>query len=326
MIAQPTRNVDMEGNRFPGFGTTVETWTTDAMLVTHVGNLMRAWAARVDAACSRFRDDSDLSRANAAAGRPVAVDPVLLGAAEAAIAMADLSLGLYDPTVGGGVISAGYDRTFDSVETEGPGPVGPPRPGGVFSSVVVDREASTITIPAGYRLDLGGSAKGWAVDTALAAIQDHYISQDSAIGVCVSAGGDLAVAGRAPAGGWPVTIRERLDGGNGREALAGLRCGAIATSGATARRWGHGATAGHHIIDPRTGRPGSSRWRLVTVFSDSCLVADTAATAAWLLGDDAPDWLATLGLGARLVADDNRPVLVGDLGRWLDGPPREVAP
>jgi thiamine biosynthesis lipoprotein len=280
---------------------------------------MRAWVETVEAACSRFRDDSDISRANAAAGRPVRVSPTLLQATDAAVRMAELTGGVCDPTVGEAVINAGYDRTFEAILADGPGPEGPARAGGAWREVEIDPDATTITVPAGYRLDLGGSAKGWSVDTALATLARSILLENPAAGICISAGGDLGVAGRAPKKGWPVTVRERLEGEDeGTEVF--LARGAVATSGATARRWQRGEVAGHHVIDPRTGRPGRSRWRLVTVFSDSCLLSDVAATTAWLLDGEAKAWLRDQALGARLVDGNGDTTLVGDLGAWLTGP------
>jgi len=277
---------------------------------------MRAWVARVDAACSRFRDDSDLSRVNAQPGVPVTVSAELVSAVTAALAMADATDGLYDPTVGQAVIAAGYDRTFEAVAGSGPGPLLEGRPGGGWRDVVVNAPASTVTVPRGFRLDLGGSAKGWTVDAAIQGIAEAGVAGGA--GVCVSAGGDLAVSGTAPDGGWPVTIRERVEGpAESGERSVRLGRGAMATSGVTYRRWEQGEQEAHHIIDPRTGRPGASRWATVTVFGDSCLVVDTSATAAWLLDGDAVDWLEAAGLGGRLVDTNGGEVLAGDLGRWL---------
>ena len=91
------------------------------------------------------------------------------------------------------------------------------------------------------------------------------------------------------------------------------------SSGPTARAWNHGATAGHHLIDPRTGRPGESGWTLVSVIGDSCLVADAVAKAAWLLDGDAPDWIEDHGIAARLVHRDGYEVVVGEIERWVTG-------
>jgi thiamine biosynthesis lipoprotein len=307
------------GESFHGFGTSIGIWTTEPALLSRLGPWLKTWVERVEAACSRFSPASDLSRANDAAGRPVRVSIELLSAFQAAASMADVTEGLYDPAVGIAVIEAGYDRTFEAVAAEGPGPRGPGQLGGGWRRVEVDEEASTIMVPEGYRLDLGGSAKGWAVDVALEGLRSSLLADYPDAGVCISAGGDIAVAGVSPAGGWPVIVSERLDRSiASSEGYIKLARGAIATSGATARSWSDGRVPGHHIIDPRTGVPGTSRWALVSIFADSCLVADTIATAVWLLDGDAPERLESWGLGARLVDRDGRETLVGDLGSWLD--------
>ncbi|MHB8507806.1 MAG: FAD:protein FMN transferase [Candidatus Dormibacteria bacterium] len=302
----------LAGRTFQGFGSLIGVWTTEPTLLEHLEAFLRSWVARVDAGCNRFAADSDLSRANANAGSAVVVGPELLGAVRAACAMAEFTDGLYDPTVGAAVVNAGYDRSFELIRSEGPGPLGPAC-GGAWWRVDVDALASTLTVPAGFRLDLGGSAKGWAVDVALAGLRESILADHPEVGVCISAGGDLGVAGAMPAGGWPVTISERLDGNLG---VLGtgimLRRGALATSGASVRSWGSGPEAGHHVIDPRSGRPGKSRWAIVSVFAESCLVADAAATAVWLLDGDAPDWVEGVGLCARLVDREGRSVIVGD--------------
>jgi thiamine biosynthesis lipoprotein len=305
------------GRTFHGFGTTVGTWTTDPTLVAPLDLLMREWVDAVESACSRFRADSDISRINAAAGTPVEVGPVLIDALTAAVDMARLTAGMCDPTLGVAVVSAGYDRTFEQIEAMGPGPASPAAAGGAWDRVEIDRAASTVMVPAGFALDLGGSAKGWAVDVALDRARRTLLDGRRDAGVCISAGGDLGVAGAAPGAGWPVTIRERLDGASGAGAEVFLRRGGVATSGATVRQWSRGGVRGHHIIDPRTGTPGRSPWSLVTIFADSCLLADVSATTAWLLGWDGIDWIETIGQAARLVDHDGREFLVGDISGRL---------
>jgi thiamine biosynthesis lipoprotein len=304
--------VSIAGRSLPAFGTTLSYWVTDARQQERVEWVVRSWVETVDAACSRFRDDSDLARANRGAGGAVRVSPVLLDAVEAASAMARLTGGLCDPTVGRAVINAGYDRSFDLLPKVREERAGGPDRGGRWHEMLIDRAASTITIPEGVSVDLGGSAKGWAVDTALELCWLELGQDAPSVGFCISAGGDMAVAGPAPQGGWPVRLAEALDSqGTPDDDWVALRAGAIATSGALRRRWTMGDGEAHHIIDPRTGAPGQSCWRLVTVMASHCLVADTAATAAWLLGAEAPAWLGSTGLQGRLLALDGTITRVG---------------
>src|SRR5207245_5997666 len=119
-----------------------------------------------EAACSRFRPETDISRVNAAAGSPTVVGPVLIDALTAAIELARMTAGLSDPTLGAAVIAAGYDRSFEEIEAGGPGRILMAAPGGARDRVANYRQASTVTVPSGFDLDLGGSAKGWAVHLA----------------------------------------------------------------------------------------------------------------------------------------------------------------
>ncbi len=311
--------VTVAGRSLPAFGSTLSFWVTDALQLERVDWVLRAWVEVVDRACSRFRDDSDLSRLNRAGGAAAEVGPVLLDAVEAALTMAKLTNGLYDPTIGQALVAAGYDQPFDTMPRVRGERAGRPVPAGRWPEVRVDRGAGTIRLPPDVSLDLGGSAKGWCVDAALDLCSVELGVAAPSVGVCVSAGGDMAVAGPPPEGGWPVRLAETLDA----QPMPGddwmmLRTGAVATSGALRRRWKMGDGEAHHIIDPRTGKPGRSCWRLVTVMASQCLVADTAATAAWLLGTDAPAWLASIGAEARLVSEDGSVVTVGapaDAGR-----------
>jgi thiamine biosynthesis lipoprotein len=79
-----------------------------------------------------------------------------------------------------------------------------------------------------------------------------------------------------------------------------LASGGHATSSTTVRRWRSGAVELHHLVDPRTGRPAESPWRTVSVAARTCVDANVASTASFLV-DDAPAWLAARGLPARLV-------------------------
>lgn len=297
------------GTRFPAFGSTIGLWLTDPESLASAEGVLRDWVARVDLGCSRFRPDSDLSRVNAAAGTAVAVGRELLDATETALELALDSDGWYDPTVGAAVIAAGYDRPMAQIVDSGPGPVTSAAPAGRWREVVVDRRAATVTVPEGVELDLGGSAKGWAVDRALALVAEAV---GPSVGVCISAGGDLAATGPAPAGGWPVRISHSINdaAAKGDERIRLFR-GAVASSGAVRRAWRVDGKRFHHLVDPRSGRPGTERWRLVTVHSAQCAWADAAATVAWLMGDAAAGWLESRCLTARLVDPDGQARWVG---------------
>jgi FAD:protein FMN transferase len=270
---------------------------------------VQAELGAIDVACSRFRSDSELTRLNAAGGQPVTASPVLLDAVAVALRAARLTGGLVDPTIGRSLRRLGYDRDFRAVQeaqhdvTEPP--VGPvvtlltgPAPG--WQVVSIDRARRTITVPAGVELDLGATAKALAADRAAAAA--HRAARR---GVLVSLGGDVALAGAAPDGGWSIRATDdHAAAADGPGQTISIVSGGLATSGTTVRRWRQGATEVHHLVDPATGRPATGNWRTVSVAAASCVDANTASTAAVILGPGAPDWLLARGLPARLVATD----------------------
>ena len=266
----------------------------------------------IDLACSRFRPDSELSRLNAAAGSTVPVGPLLLEAVEIALGAARMTDGLVDPTVGRALRLAGYDRTFELVR-ERDGTTFRPRfdlvPG--WRGVELDRSRGVIRIPKGVELDLGATAKALAADRAATAA-----SHAAGTGVLVALGGDVAVAGHAPAPGWPVKIAEDHASPLSEPGpTVSIRSGGLATSSTAVRRWRAGSAELHHIVDPRTGRPAETPWTAVTVAAASCVDANIASTASVVLGDDAPGWLDERGLPARLQGTDGTVVCVGG---WPD--------
>jgi thiamine biosynthesis lipoprotein len=96
----------------------------------------------------------------------------------------------------------------------------------------------------------------------------------------------------------------------------------VATSSTTVRRWTADGFEMHHIVDPSTGMPTRGPWRAASVLAATCVDANTAATAAIVLGDRAPRWLSEQGLAARLV---DRSGAVQRLGGW-PRPSPSVAP
>jgi thiamine biosynthesis lipoprotein len=272
--------------------------------VTHEGSLSQARAvlerelASIDAACSRFRADSELTRLNAAAGRPVAVSATLLEAVQAALDGAATSDGLVDPTVGRTLRLAGYDSTFEAVRMrDGRSFRARFAPVTGWQRIEIDPGECTVRVPPGTELDLGATAKALAADRiargAAAAVGG---------GVLVSLGGDVAVAGEAPDGAWPIRVADDHTAPvSGPGPIVTIRSGGLATSGTAVRRWRSGRSELHHIVDPRTGRPALTTWRTVSVAAASCVDANVASTAAVILGPDGPGWLLRRRLPARLV-------------------------
>ncbi len=224
---------------------------------------------------SRFRPDSELNRVNSDAGSPVGVSRAFAEMLGVALEAERETCGLVDPTLGAELEAAGYDTDFSALSPE-------PDPAGTIirrQRGAVRLVERTVLVPRGVQLDLNGVVKGRTVDDALALLEGRGF---------VSAGGDLAARGTfvagLPRGGTISLVR-----------------GALATSGTDRRRWLRGGHAQHHLIDPGTGAPAESPWEQVTVCGLSCLGADVAAKAAFLLGARGPAWLDVRGIPGRFI-------------------------
>ncbi len=284
-------------------GTTVRLVVTDPARLAIGRRQLAGHLAALDLACSRFRLDSELAMAERAAGTPVRVSEVLADAVEVALHAAEITDGDLDPTVATAMAAIGYDRDFELVRKDGPPLRLAIRDLPSWREIRLDRRGRRLTVPAGARLDLGATAKARAADRAAARLADRL-----RCGVLVSLGGDIAVGGQPPDGGWRVRVQDITGHPDAPPAGASevivITGGGMATSGTAARCWRRGGVTLHHILDPRTGLPARPVWRTASVAADSAVQANIASTAAIIRGAAAPGWLERLRLPARLVAMD----------------------
>jgi len=284
--------------RTKAIGTVAELFVTDGASLVDASELLQAELDRIDRVASRFRDDSELSRLNACAGHAVPVSADLLEAVGVALAMAEATGGLVDPTVGDAMHAIGYDRDIAEVRAGRDGSLPEARPVPGWRGVVLDRRSGTIGLPAGTTLDLGATAKALAADRAARTITGRL-----GCGVLVSLGGDVATAGPPPAEGFVVGLADTCTSPDAVESVS-IRSGGLASSGTGSRHWRLGDDVVHHIVDPTTGLPAATCWRTVSVTAATCVEANAASTAAMVLGPRAVAWLEGLGLPARLVDVD----------------------
>ena len=285
---------------FGVFGTTAVLIVTDPPALGLARSIADAELAAVDAACSRFRPDSELSRLNHAHGELTPVSELFAELIAEALRAAELTDGDVDPTCGQALTAAGYDRDFAELRAGPlPGP-GPASPVAGWRAVRLDQPARTVRLDRGAQLDLGATAKAWAADRCA-----RLIAARTGCGALVSLGGDIAVAGPPPGGGWRVrTTDDHAAGPDAPGQTVSIRSGGLATSSTTVRTWTAGGRVMHHIIDPATGSPVASCWRTVSVAAESCADANIASTAAIIRSEAAPGWLSAAGLPARLVRSD----------------------
>ncbi len=322
-------------------GTSVQLLATDPSALPHARAAVEQVLADIDLAASRFRPDSELTRLNTAGGRWREASPLFARALRVALDAAAWTEGAVDPTVGASLIELGYDRTFRLVPAEGPGVAVSLQAAQGWRQVELSEDGLRVRLPPGMLLDLGATAKGLASDLAAEAA-----AAAGGCGVLVSLGGDIAVAGATPGGsgpgsGWPVQVTDVADpdlpaeddgsgpadrprmparGQEGEGGIGGehgpsqtvlLREGGLATSSTTARRWRRGGSVLHHIIDPRSGRSAAGPWRTVTVTARTCVLANTATTAAIVMGPTAIEWLSRRGFSSRLVDTGGQVVRLG---------------
>jgi FAD:protein FMN transferase len=292
---------------FPALGTTAALLVDPDDALESAREILATEINAIDIACSRFRDDSELTRVNRQSGSWVNVSPLFVEALDVAQRGARLTDGLVDPTIGSALRVLGYDRDFERVTRDGP----PIRvsvgraPG--WRSIEVDRARLRVRVPRGVELDFGATAKALCSDRAA-----REIARATGASVLVSLGGDVSIAGPRRDGGWAVFIADDQSAAiSEADERISLSSGGLATSGTAARRWTRGNRVLHHVIDPVRGLPAEEHWRTVSVTAASCVDANIASTAAIVMGADAPEWLDARRLPARLVATDGTIVRVG---------------
>ena len=313
--------------------------------------------ALLDEQASRFRDDSEISlvqRFFSAATRPGSARPgdapprgsciVSEGLAEAiavALAAAEWTGGLVDPTVGGALHGLGYDRDFAALPQGAAGEAAPPEPGYVpgWQSVRLDGrrlrlaawsdsstsepppKASAPIAPPGRQRTACPAAACWSASAATSPWRER---RRWAAGRCLSATSPsrkaeslpFAVPGRCA----PRRSRRASRSGWPRVPWRPRRSAAVSGGGAAApciTSW----TRGPACL-PR-GRGGSA-----SVAAANCAEANAAATAAIVAGEQAAGWLTAQGLPARLVAHDGSVCLLGGwpaTARWAGQGARQPA-
>jgi thiamine biosynthesis lipoprotein len=256
----------------------------------------------VERACTRFDPTSPLMRANAEPQAWHVVPPELFAAVAEAVAAHELTAGLFDPRVLTVLESYGYDRSLPfaagDVVTEGstaaPSAVEPPGPW----QPELDPGRSMLRLGPDP-IDLGGIGKGLAVRWAaeqLAGAGSSFL---------VEAGGDCHLAGVGPDGdGWKVGVEDPL-GGQAPLAVLALVDRGCATSSVRLRHWRAAGTNVHHLIDPRTGRPGGAGLVAVTVVDEDAALAEVWSKSLFLCGAEGVGDLADRrGLAALWVHED----------------------
>lgn len=281
----------------------VKTWRTTLSLVVRrsvdpdvLRGLLVDEVARMDRAVSRFREDSEISAVNRAAGTWVPVSAYFQEVVGSAVTASELTGGLVDPGVGAHVDAAGYRHWRD-------GSAIPERPATAVAGMVEFREDGAVRIPPAVQLDVGAVAKGWLADRLANAAAQRF-----ACDALANMGGDLRAVGEDH---WVVAADPGVPGVEAE--VLQLSDAGLATSSIGRRRWTNpDGSRGHHIIDPRTGASAETIWTSCSVIAATAAQANTASTAALILSEGGPSWLAEQDLDGWFVASSQQQ----RVGRW----------
>jgi thiamine biosynthesis lipoprotein len=290
---------------FPAMGTTVRLLASPGAPLHEARTLIEDLEARL----TRFDPDSELSRLNADPASVHVTSRLVAGAVAAALTAAERSGGLVDPTLLGAIEEAGYSESradarpaslFAAIRVAPPRRPAAPSPGTAWRAIsVAGRE---VRRPPGVRLDLGGSAKGFAADRAAGTLAGQR-------SFAVDAGGDIVLGGTA---GEPRLVRVTHPLDAARAIEFALVAGAVATSGLGTRIWRTDTGFAHHLLDPSSGRPAWTGVIQATALAATGVEAETLAKTALLSGPE-----RGLGVlepaGGALVLDDGEVVLAGPL-------------
>ena len=256
----------------------VELWSDDHAAGEQAIDAVMAEMQRIDRGMSTYKPTSELSRVNAAAAaHPVKISAELFKLLETALEYSRITDGAFDVTYA----SVGYMYDFHTHRHPSEQQISKALPAVSYRHVLLDRASTSVryTQP-GVRIDLGGIAKGYAVDCGIAILQRRGIRH-----ALVQAGGDSRIIGDRFGKPWIVGIRHP-DHKEQIIARLPLVDTAISTSGDYEHYFDENGTRYHHIIDPHTGH-SASKVRSATILATSATRSDGLSKTAFVLGAEA---------------------------------------
>jgi FAD:protein FMN transferase len=256
---------------------TVEVWTETTEQGNQAIDAVLAEMTRLDEAMSTYKPTSEVSKVNVeAAQHPVKISKELFDLLTRAVEFSRITHGAFDITYA----SVGFMYDFREHERPTEQQIKAALPAVNYKHLVLDASAQTIRFTqSGVRIDLGGIAKGYAVDRGITLLQARGITH-----ALVSAGGDSRIIGDRFGKPWIIGIRHP-DDRNKVIAKIPLADTALSTSGDYERYFDEGGQRYHHIIDPRTGK-SASKVRSATIIAPTALQTDGLSKTAFVLGPD----------------------------------------
>lgn len=282
----------------------VELWAEDAAFAQQAMAVVIAEMRHTDELMSTYKPESQLSRVNAHAHQgPVQVDAEIIAVVERALEMSRLSGGAFDITYA----SVGYLYDYRAHRRPSDAQIAAALPGVDYRQVVVDREARTIRfLREGVRIDLGGIAKGHAVDRSIERLRALGIRH-----AMVNAGGDTRLLGDRRGKPWIVGIRDPRNEGRVVTRLP-LADEALSTSGDYERYFEEDGVRHHHILVPGSGRAARGV-RSATVIGPDATLTDALSTTVFVLGvERGLDMVARVPGVEAVIVDDNGRIFHSD--------------
>ena len=254
---------------------TVELWGEDQVeAVRNIERVMQEMQ-RVDALMSTYKPTSQVSLVNAdAAKRPITVDADLFGLLQTSLDYSKMTEGAFDITYA----SVGYLYDYRKGIKPTDAQIAAALPAVSYRHVVLDPDKRTVrfTQP-GVRIDLGGIAKGWAVDQGIEILKKAGVQR-----AMVTAGGDTRIIGDRFGKPWMVGIRDPREEGKVIVRIP-LEDEAMSTSGDYERFFEENGVRYHHILEPASGKPARAV-RSVTVIAPTATRTDGLSKTIFVLG------------------------------------------
>lgn len=277
LVCAPLARAEWIGSEEAIMGTAirVELWHADRRAGEAAAAAVMAEMHRIDRLMSPFKRDSELSRINREAVKgPVIISKELYSLVSRSLDFSRQTRGAFDITFSSVGYLYDYQRQTKPSERE----ITEALPNIDYRHIVLDPARRTIRFArSGVRIDLGGIAKGYAVDRGIAVLKQRGVTH-----ALVSAGGDSYVLGDHRGRPWMIAVRDPRERAQAVAVLP-LTDRAISTSGDYERYFEADGQRYHHIINPRTGRSASDV-RSVTIIGPETTTTDALSTGVFVLG------------------------------------------
>jgi FAD:protein FMN transferase len=280
--------------RFPSMSTVVQISINHELFANDMMPIYKLFDL-IEATCSRFRLDSELSRLNQQVEKEVNVSSEMFSIVTAALRFHEETEGIFNPSILSTLESHGYSKSIERIKGKELAITSPSSVATINSKPFTLNESNqSVTLLS--KIDLGGIAKGWVIDRAIQLLEGLGYG-------FINVGGDIRIFGSLPS---PLNIGIESPFSE-EEIISSIQVekGALATSTTMKRKWLMNGEWTHHLIDTQTGKPSESKIVSATVTAPTALEADVWAKTVLLLGEQkGQEWISRKGVTSVLIAKD----------------------